>query len=183
MDWHDSISPSSCFHLSPSVAPSSPPAFRSPSQSGQETDPSAVWHLYKISEPGLDYVTVYPVGPLSNQSTSLYNQTATQWTQSARLYTQMTTQPACLCAFLLLRPSVWLPICIRLFNSLSLALPASLSNCGHVWCWQALITLGLLLILKGGTVKKTCYWKIASVSFSLPFNDHSSTDKQTGNKP
>lgn len=73
----------------------------------------------KISELGLKYVTVYPVGQLSNQSSSLCNHTATQRLQPAGLYSQPTNQPACLCAFLLLHPCVWLPTCICLSISSS----------------------------------------------------------------
>lgn len=93
---------------------------------------------------------VYLVGQLSNQSTRLCNQTVTQWCQPAGLYSQPASLPVCLSV----ASSICLTAHLYLFNSLSLALPASLSDYWHVWCWQTIIILGLLFRLDGSTVKR-----------------------------
>lgn len=62
----------------------------------------------KISELLLEYLTVYAVSQLFTQSTSLCNQTATQWFQPAGLYSQPTNQP------------VILPVCLSASSSICL---------------------------------------------------------------
>lgn len=144
MDWHDSISLSSSASLSfhPSLLLLFFHLFPPNQAAARWSYASDIYT--KMSKPGLEYVTVYPVGQLSNQSTSLCNQTATQWSQPASFTVNQPNQPARLCAFLLLHPSAWLRICICLFNSLSLPVyqTVSVSHIDGPLCAKITVEIG-----------------------------------------
>lgn len=115
-DQHDSLSLSGSVSFRLSLFPS-----HYPSQSRQHTDPMAVWHFYK-NKWAWFYVTIYPVGQLSNRSTSLCNQTATQWFQPADFYSQPTNQLACVpfCCVVHLSDCPSVSACLTVYLSLCL---------------------------------------------------------------
>lgn len=126
----------------------------------------------KISEPGLEYLTVYPVGQLSTQSTSLCNQTATRLFQPAGLYSQPTDQPSCLCASLLPCPSVRLPICICLFQYIS----RSASQSIRLSAWHTPLILRLRFRPDSTLIRHTTVLENSISTFITTIkHDHSST--------